>query len=292
MIKNIFGGIMVGIANIIPGVSGGTMMVILGLFDRVMNSVSSILKKDNDNRMADLIFLTQVLFGAAIGIIGFANIIAFLLDNYKYQTMWWFSGLIICSLPSLMKSELQGKKLDYRFTVAGLAIIALLVYLNPGKVDYDYRTLVYPDLNVLTLATMFIVGAIAGATMLFPGISGAMVLLIINQYYFFTGYIKSVIHFELDKLIPCFFIGLGILFGIIASAKVTSNLLESNRNEIISFIVGLIIMSSFVLLPNPIVSIHQGLSYTPMLMVTCIGWFLFGGVILAFISNIKGQRTS
>mgnify|MGYP002116878544 CR=1 FL=1 len=73
MIKNIIGGIAVGIANVIPGVSGGTMMVILGIFNRMMDAISGIFKKENPNRKEDIIFIFQVLVGAGVGIIGFAK---------------------------------------------------------------------------------------------------------------------------------------------------------------------------------------------------------------------------
>ena len=79
MIKNLIGGIAVGIANVIPGVSGGTMMVILGIFNRTMEAISGILKKENAHRKDDILFLFQVLLGAAIGLIGFAKILDLLL---------------------------------------------------------------------------------------------------------------------------------------------------------------------------------------------------------------------
>lgn len=68
MIKNLIGGIAVGIANVIPGVSGGTMMVILGIFNHTMEAISGVFQKENDHRKEDILFLFQVLLGAAIGI--------------------------------------------------------------------------------------------------------------------------------------------------------------------------------------------------------------------------------
>ena len=73
MIKNIIGGIAVGIANVIPGVSGGTMMVILGIFDHMMSAISGVFKVHNPDRKADILFLLQVLIGAAIGLVGFSS---------------------------------------------------------------------------------------------------------------------------------------------------------------------------------------------------------------------------
>lgn len=290
MIKNIFGGIMVGIANIIPGVSGGTMMVILGIFDKMMEALTNVFKLNNENRVKDLWLIVQVLGGAAIGLKVFADVIDFLLANYPYQTMFWFSGLILMSIPSLRKSELREHKLDLKFTLLGILLIGTLVYLNPGKADYDYRELVYPMLTVVNLIVLFVVGMIGGATMLFPGVSGSMVLLIIGQYYIFVGLIKSVTEFNLVKLVMLAFIMLGILVGIYLSAKITDKLLKDNRRTIISFIIGLIIMSSLVLLPNSVISLTPNPTYDLMLVIACIISFIFGGVIIQLITVMQRKK--
>ena len=109
MIRTIIGGIAIGIANIIPGVSGGTMMVILGVFNRVMDAISNLLKRDNPNRLADLLFLGELLLGAAIGLIGFAKVLGYLLSEFEVQTMYWFIGLIAFSIPVFLKAEVKGK---------------------------------------------------------------------------------------------------------------------------------------------------------------------------------------
>lgn len=117
MIRTIIGGIAIGIANIIPGVSGGTMMVILGVFNRVMDAISNLLKRDNPNRLADLLFLGELLLGAAIGLIGFAKVLGYLLSEFEVQTMYWFIGLIAFSIPVFLKAEVkrkgQGKRIAY-----------------------------------------------------------------------------------------------------------------------------------------------------------------------------------
>ena len=133
MIKNIIGGIAIGIANVIPGVSGGTMMVILGIFNRMMEAISGIFKRVNPNRKDDIIFIFQVLVGAAIGIVGFAKILEILFEYYPTQTIYWFIGLIAFSIPLFVKGEMKGEKLAIVPFVCGLAIIFGLEFLNPGE---------------------------------------------------------------------------------------------------------------------------------------------------------------
>ncbi|MEG0593314.1 MAG: DUF368 domain-containing protein, partial [Coprobacillus sp.] len=210
MIKNLIGGIAVGIANVIPGVSGGTMMVILGIFNRTMEAISGVFKKENSHRKEDILFLFQVLVGAAIGLIGFAKILEFLFNDYPTQTMYWFIGLIALSIPLFLKGELKGEKINIVALILGLAVIFGLEFLNPGDKEVIVNPS-FPAVNITLCAKMVLVGIIGGATMLMPGVSGSMVLLILGEYYLFKSYLANVTSFDLTVLIPLFFIGIGII---------------------------------------------------------------------------------
>jgi putative membrane protein len=277
MIKNFVGGIAVGIANIIPGVSGGTMMVILGLFDRIMKAVSDVFKIENKNRMQDILFLTQVLVGAAVGLVGFAKVIDILFEAVPTQTISWFIGLILFSIPTLLKRELKGNKINWVWVVIGLAVIFVIAYLNPGK-DSDYVVTTFPPNTMINLIKWVFIGMIAGATMLFPGVSGSMILLVLGQYYYFKGYVSAVTDFNFDTLLPLGFICIGIFLGILISAKLTDHFLSTNRGNTISLILGLIIASAIILIP---LNSLTGL----MTISTSIVAAIVGGVIVIYIEK-------
>ena len=255
MIRTIIGGIAIGIANIIPGVSGGTMMVILGVFNRVMDAISNLLKRDNPNRLADLLFLGELLLGAAIGLIAF-------------------------SIPVFLKAEVKGKgKVKGLPTLIGMAIIFALVYFNPGEASDVH--VVYPDVSVWLCVKLVLIGAIGGASMLLPGVSGSMVLLILGEYYLFRAYLANVLLFQLNILIPLGFMGIGIILGIVISAKVCGYFLKHNHDATISFILGLIIASTLVLIP-------LDAAYDMNLILTSFISFAFGGVMVMGIEKIAG----
>ena len=107
-LKPFFGGMAVGTANIIPGVSGGTMLVIFNLFEKLTNSISDIFKKKTDTRKESIIFILKVLIGAAVGIILFAKILGFTLKYLEAETIFWFMGLILFSIPIIIKKETEG----------------------------------------------------------------------------------------------------------------------------------------------------------------------------------------
>lgn len=279
MIKNIIGGIAIGIANVIPGVSGGTMMVILGIFNRMMEAISGIFKRVNPNRKDDIIFIFQVLVGAAIGIVGFAKILEILFEYYPTQTIYWFIGLIAFSIPLFVKGEMKGEKLAIVPFICGLAIIFGLEFLNPG----EGNTVVNPDFPPLSsglFIKMVIIGAISGATMIMPGVSGSMVLLILGEYYLFKSYLAHVTSFSLDVILPLGFMAIGIAIGIIVSAKLCQYFTRTHKAGFLSLILGLIIASSLVLIPFDV-------SYDFNLILTSLLAALFGGIIVFGLSKIQ-----
>ncbi|WP_050636523.1 DUF368 domain-containing protein [Candidatus Stoquefichus sp. SB1] len=279
MIKNLIGGIAVGIANVIPGVSGGTMMVILGIFNHTMEAISGVFQKENDHRKEDILFLFQVLLGAAIGLVGFAKVLEFLFDHYPTQTMYWFIGLIAFSIPLFLKGEMKGEKIKIIPLICGLGIIFGLEFLNPGEGTVNVNP-AFPSVDMMLCLTMIVVGIIGGATMLMPGVSGSMVLLIIGQYYLFKSYLANVTSFQLNVLIPLCFIGIGVIIGIILSAKVCDYFIKRYKAGFLSFILGLIIASSLVLIPFDA-------SYDLMMIVTSIIALGLGGVIVLGLGKLQ-----
>lgn len=286
MIKNFIGGVLIGIANIIPGVSGGTIIVILGLFDKVMESISNVfkIKISFKERMNSLLFLLQIGIGLIVGLVGFAKILEFLFVKFEMQTLFLFAGLIIASIPMLRKQEMNNTKFNWLYFGLGILLIGLIAYLNPGENGniVELETLLNTNLNLVYLLSLIGIGAIAGATMIFPGISGSMVLLVIGKYHLFKGYVANVTTFNLQILIPLIFIALGVGLGIIFSAKLTNYLLKNHKRNTMSFIIGLIIMSSIIILPTS--------GYNLINTLTSILMFIIGIVIVTIFEKIKNKQ--
>ena len=288
MIKNVVCGILVGIANIIPGVSGGTIIVILGLFDKLMDAISNVfkLKISFKERLENLWFIMQVLIGAAIGLIAFAKILNYLFVHFELQTIALFAGLILLSLPMLKKEEMDGKKINILFFILGILTIGIINYLSPGEEGniVTYEELISKSLTPAFIGSLILMGAIAGATMIFPGVSGSMVLLVLGWYHMFKGYVAAVTTFDMKILIPLIFIALGIGIGIIFSAKLTSFLLKKYKINTMSFILGLIIMSAIVIFP-----LKKEL-YTFGNIITSVITFILGGGLIILLEKFKEKE--
>jgi len=286
MIKNFIGGILIGIANIIPGVSGGTIIVILGLFDKVMEAISNIfkIKISFKDRMNSLLFILQIGIGLLVGLVGFAKVLEFLFVKFEIQTLFLFAGLIIASIPMLKKQEMENKKIKPLYFILGILLIGIIAYLNPGEKSniVELETLLSTKLTLAYLLSLVGIGAIAGATMIFPGISGSMVLLVTGKYHLFKGYVANVTTFDLKVLIPLMFIALGVGIGIILSAKLTNYLLKNFKQHTMSFIIGLIIMSSIIILPTS--------GYNLMNILTSVLMFVVGVVIVKTFDKLKNKQ--
>ena len=286
MLKNIIGGVAVGIANIIPGVSGGTIMVLLGLFNNLTAAISNIfsIKTPIKEKKDSFIFLLQIGLGIAIGLVGFAKILEFLFAKLPNQTLCWFAGLILFSLPMLKSQELAGKKIAWPYFILGLLVIFGLTLISPEnkEIVIPLEELLAKNINLTYLIFLILLGMIGGATMIFPGVSGSMVLLVLGYYHLFKGYVANVTSFKLKILIPLGFIAIGIILGIILSSVLTNYLLKTKKRQTISVILGLVLASGIVIIPITGYNIH--------IIITSIISFILGGMMVYTFNYLETKK--
>ncbi len=186
---NIVQGIVIGVVNIIPGISGGTALVFLGIFDKTMKSISNIIKLEHiANKKDDLLFLIKIAIGFLIGVIIFAKTIDYLFINYFIQTMYWFIGLIVFSLPIIIKNEMKDIKFSKLYFLLGLCIVSLTYLFNINQ-EPNFIITNFPDIKFIFLLKLILLGTMAGIMTIIPGVSGSMFLLILGQYSLIQSYI-------------------------------------------------------------------------------------------------------
>ncbi len=280
MLKIIIGGFIVGIANIIPGVSGGTMMVIFGIFGPVMTAISEILSKSSlQSKMKHFKFIGILLIGVVLGLVIFANIMELALLHIPTQTKFCFVGMIAFSIPLLKRKEMASDKISIIPFIIGCAIIVAMVLLAPEETNMIITD--FPAIDLLYLVKMIFLGVIAGAAMFIPGVSGSMLLLILGEYYLFNSLLANVTSFETNVLIPLAFMALGILTGIVLSSKLTAFALNKSRKATMSLIFGLVIASCIMIIPFDA-------SYDIMTIVTsAVALVIGGGVVLGIEKLVR-----
>lgn len=235
---NILKGMVIGVSNVIPGVSGGTMAVVLGIYDKLITTVNSFFK----DWKKSLLFLLQIGIGAVLGIILFSKLITLLLNNYAQPTQFFFIGLILGSFPLLYKraTKDKAKPLNYLWFILALGIMIVLEIFRTT----DTTAAIMTTLTFKSFISLFGAGFIAAATMILPGVSGSLVLLILGLYTTFTTAVST---FNIPLLIP---IGLGVLTGIITMTKVIEALLRRFPQPTYFAICGLILGSIFSVYPG------------------------------------------
>lgn len=249
MIKSILKGMVIGIANIIPGVSGGTMMVAMGIYDKLIHCITHLFKEFKES----LRFLFPIIIGMGIAIIISALGLEYLFDTIPLQTNLLFIGLIIGGFPAIWK-KVKGNKVKVGHIIAFVAFFALVVGMALlGNAEGKEADLSFSLVNILI---MFLVGIIASATMVIPGVSGSMVLLLLGYYKPVISAISDFIHAALGFDMPGILNGIGILapfgvgviVGIFAIAKLMEIIFEKCPLYAYWAIIGLIAASPIAII--------------------------------------------
>lgn len=249
MVKSILKGMVIGIANIIPGVSGGTMMVSMGIYDKLIHCITHLFSEFKKS----VLFLLPIAIGMGIAIIASSFGLEYLFAHFPIQTNLLFIGLIIGGLPAIWKN-VQGNSIKVGHVIAGLLFFALVVGMAiMGETEGNAADLSFGLVNVLKL---FGVGVIASATMVIPGVSGSMVLLLMGYYNpiltSINDFIRALVAFDMDGILTGFGIlipfGLGVVAGVFAIAKLIEIIFEKFPLYAYWAIIGLIVASPIAII--------------------------------------------
>ena len=249
MIKLILKGMVMGIANIIPGVSGGTMAVSMGIYDRFIHCLTHLFKEFKESMK----FLIPLFIGIGIALVGLSFIIEPAFEHFPLQTSCLFIGLIVGGLPAICK-KVKGKGVKVSYIIPFLIFFAIIVGMAVlGEHEGNAADLSFGLWSVIKL---FLVGIIASATMVIPGVSGSMMLLLLGYYNPIISSIKNfvtaLVSFDVQGilqgcgvLVPA---GLGIVVGIFAIAKLIEVIFEKFPTQAYWAIIGLIVASPIAVL--------------------------------------------
>ena len=234
-------GIGMGAANVIPGVSGGTIALITGIFERLIFALKSfdvtaarlLLKGDLRGfaQHIDLYFLASVMLGVALAIVSLARLFDYLFKNYPVYIWAYFFGLVLASVWFVGKTITHWKASVLTTFVLGTLTAVLISLLTPTTENSHFVYLV-------------VCGVIAICSMILPGLSGSFILILMGNYKLMV--IDAINHLNLQVLIP-FAIGAG--GGLLLFSHLLSWVLKSYRDETISLLTGFILGSLSILWP-------------------------------------------
>lgn len=241
-------GMVIGLANIIPGVSGGTMMVSMGIYDTLIHCITHLFKEFKKSILTLLPYAVGMVL--AIGGLSFALKWAFAV--YPLPTNTLFIGLILGGLPAILR-QVKGKKKGAVGAVLFVVFFALIIVMQIFQSEHVATI----TLSFGEVIKLFMLGAVASATMVIPGVSGSMILKLLGYYepvvtVAIPGLISGLAHGEwaavganVGILLP---FGLGIVVGIFAIAKLIEVLLAHWEGQTYCAILGLVTASPVAIL--------------------------------------------
>ena len=245
-ILDVVRGAVIGVSNIIPGVSGGTMAVSMGIYDRLIYAFNQLFRQFKKSFREIL----PILIGVLIGLFAFAALIGTLLGTdaeeipgTRLPTNFAFIGLILGGLPAIYK-RVNMRKAKFPGVVLFLLFLALVVglpLLNPPEM----RTV---DHSIGTALLMIPLGAIASATMVVPGISGSMILMLLGYYNSVINAMNDLRGGDWSSLVILAPYTIGLVIGIVFIAKLMNFLLKKHAALTFCAIFGLVIGSPVALL--------------------------------------------
>ena len=265
-------GFLLGIANVIPGVSGGTLALTLGIYQDLIGAISHFFK----NLKKNLTFLIPLGIGMIVAILLGSKVITFCLDRFALPTTLFFIGLIVGGIPLLTK-KLKGRRLkplNLAVFLLTFGIVMIMTFLNAGNNAVDLS-----NMSVIQFILLMIVGMVAAATMVIPGVSGSFVLMLLGYYKPIMATLGNLTDFSLlgHNILVLAPFGIGILIGIVGIAKLIEFLLKKYEIPTYYGIIGFVTAS--------VIGLGIGLVGVPTTTLQVLaGLVLF---VIAFIIGYK-----
>ena len=223
---------------ILPGVSGGVIAVILGIYDKIIFAVNNF--KDNEN----IKFLLKIGIGIVVGVIISANVLVYFFDKYYIEMCYLFIGLILGTIPLIIKdyNKKSNKGLNYMVLVF-IAIVSFVLSLFMKNINLN-------DNNSLIL--LFISGLLYAVGKIVPGLSSSILLSIVGKYSLYLHIFSNPMEYLKNNFVELLIIFIGFVIGIILTIKLIAYLLKKYYSLTYSVILGFIIGSVVVMYPNSI----------------------------------------
>ncbi|MDQ8759180.1 DUF368 domain-containing protein [Streptococcus ruminantium] len=243
-ISRIMKGMIIALGFILPGVSGGVLAAILGIYERLISFLANIRKDFKEN----FLYFVPVGIGGVLGIALFSFPVEFLLQHFQVPTLWAFAGAIVGTIPSLLKESITKSKRD---TIDWMWLIG--TFIVSGLLLYNLSDLV--GTLPANFASFVLAGALIALGVLVPGLSPSNLLLILGIYTPMLSGFKS-----LDLIGTFLPIAIGGGFAMIAFSKAMDYALKVYHSRVYHFIIG-IVSSSTLLILIPQVGNKESISY-------------------------------
>ncbi|WP_371807200.1 DUF368 domain-containing protein [Halalkalibacter krulwichiae] len=228
-----------GISDLIPGVSGGTLALVLGIYQQLLSAINGLFTKEWKRHS---IFLIPLGLGIVSVLLTLSHLIEWLLADYPQPTFFFFLGLIIGIIPLLLK-EIHYKQTftfsHYILIIVGAVIVGSTIFVKDQEL-----AVVMSNLTASDFVLLFFAGWLASSAMILPGVSGSFIFLLLGVY---PTVINALSTFNLPVIMT---VGFGIAIGLVITSKLLSYLLSHYKTAVYALMVGFISGSVIVIYPG------------------------------------------
>lgn len=236
-----FKGFLLGLDSTIPGFSMGTLAILLKVYDRMIEDFSDALKHPIKFLKKDFFMIIGLLVGLVANILLITDI---LLKYFPFQTICFFGGLVLCSIPPTF-TNVKSSGIKFKEVLCFIVAIGVLVFvtlLNAGESQEV-------TLSPLSLIMMVVVGSIGSGTMIIPGVSGSMIIMAIGYFGPIMEILNNIVKFnEFGVNITLFaFFLVGVVLGLVLVSKLIKFLQSKSPSAVYSAILGLLVGSPFAM---------------------------------------------
>lgn len=291
-ISELLKGVIIGVANILPGISGGMLAITMGVYDKIIHAVTQLFREP----LKSLRVLFPYGVGAMAGIVFLSLAFEYLFHTYPLQTKMAFLGLIGGGLPTLFQKSFSKDRADRRKGILTAAltcgVVILITFIaestitsgSSGEGMNMASGAAYLSSEKFWVFTLFLVGLVAAATMVVPGVSGSMIMMMLGFYEPIlqtnNACIRALSSFDVQSLLVNGRVlapyAAGLVIGVFLFAKVVERLLTRYRRQMYRVIIGLVFSSPFVILwdmPWEMVKLYE----------------LLGGIALALLGYVAAE---
>ena len=260
-------GFVIGASMLVPGVSGGTMAIILNIYDQLISAVSRIRQDIKGNSL----LLFNYAIGGLAGILLLSRPLLFIVEKWPMPSLYFFMGCIIASIPPLY-SRVKTNKIKVRhiiYAIIGIAVGVSLKFIPEGLFDAGAA------MSVKMFLLLVLAGFIIAIALILPGISGSYMLLVFGMYHVTLEALKG---FDVMFLVP---LVIGLFIGTFGTAKVLDKLMEKHPQFIYMLIIGFMLGSLYQIFPGVPTGVEIPIS------VVCI----VTGFIVIFLLVSGGKKS-